>query len=361
MCTNMHAFGGVFIGGRMASKRHITPVVDGLHLDWVTLLSVSLCDIDSVIEAVCSIGYVYVPYKPTERYPGVFRRLTDFGLQEVNLLSHFRGFSLNFGGKTCLRSMPLQGAIDHVLQVESLLRDLGYKMTLTRVDWAVQIPDRGDPVLSTLVGKLARLDCPFTVEGLPDENSPFYVASASGRSIYRGYQRTERRKSGGRACESVDRWKLCAYQAQTAEGVPVLRCEVREQFARRALQGSLSMTDETFAALNCFTVVSSPSCGVVSRWTGVAESTRVQLCKAVTALVKATIDTLPGRLVSAAGTVPETHLRDVVSLALTACEGDVDQVLRRWPSLGVVFENAGDFRSLEAKERSARIASYQGL
>jgi len=343
----------------MASKRHITPIVDGLHLDWVTLLSVSLADIDSVIEAVCSIGYVYIQYKPTERYPGVFRRLTDFGLQEVNLLSHFRGFSLNFGGKTCLRSMPLEGAIAHILEVESLLRHLGYKMTLTRVDWAVQIFDDGQPRLSTLVSKLAQLDSPFTVEGLPDENSPYYVASASGRSVYRGYQRIERRKSGGRACESVDRWKLCAYQAQTADGVPVLRCEVREQFARRALQGSLSMSDESLAALNCFTALDSPSSGVVSRWMGVSESTRVQLCKAVTALVKATVDTVPGRLVTAAGTVPETHLRDVVSLALTACEGDVDQVLLRWPSLGVVFADSGDFRSLEAKERSSRIARYR--
>ena len=296
--------------------------LDGLHLDWASLLVLGLS-----IEAVSEIlAQEFVVADRTIYFWGIGAAV------KATLQKSPNGARIDFGGKTALRPLPLGDALALIMKVRTALG--AYTVNLTRLDWAVQL----------VGGDFDRLVDVATGHGFRAGKSwqPTAVESPSGRTAYRyRTQAIELRSAAGlRAC-AEDKWTIATYEAITECGLPVVRTEVREQFASRSLRLGMEPkpSAETLAYLrDCCPGATELQSAGVDRQTQASESARRATLRAVTTLYKHAYVIENGRLLPALGVIAARTA--VVELALVAVQGDVDELLERWPKMREHFADA---------------------
>ena len=296
----------------MAQARNVTSAVAGLHCDFLSLVSPTVRDSGDLIERFRDMGYLYKPFREG-CFSGEFVKL-DGGLLKFQLLKLFSGFKLDFGGKTFLRKKPVaEEVVPLVTELRQFLLGLGYEhVTMPRVDWAVQL-EAADGLREDVLTLAASLGF-----GLPQlGNLPYEIRSMTGVTSQLGWV----------SLDGEARAQLCVYDAVLEQtGAPVLRVELREFVSRRApVLGLLPVSIQFFRALG----VDVYSDGAIEHLGARVEAARVQVCKGVTYLY---------RYLRAMG-VKGWETR-VLPIALDACCGDVEEVLKRWPELSVCFEVA---------------------
>lgn len=298
----------------------------GLHLDWASLLVLGL-SVDAVGEI---LGHEFLVADRTIYFWGIGTAV------KATLQKSPNGARIDFGGKTALRALRLVDALALIKKVRNALG--AYTVNLTRLDWALQLG----------ASEMDRLLDVATGHGFRSGKSwqPTAVESPSGRTAYRYLRQAIELHSatGLRAC-AEDKWTIATYEAITESGVPVVRTEVREQFASRALRVGVEPrpSEETLAYLrDCCPGATDILSAGVDRTPQASESVRRATLRAVTTLYKHAYVVEDGRLLPALGVAAARTA--VIELALVAVYGDVDELLERWPKMAEHFPNAIAYR-----------------
>ena len=349
--------------GCIMSKLHgfrtVTPFVQGVHLDWASLLLVGQGSPEVQSWVSSQIGDEF-PLVRTVR--GSRRQLVEMAgfltdhtpLSKLQILLDRNGTKVDLGGKSFLRPLALSYAISVLRRIAALMSVNGGRVHITRLDWALQIPvdvQKGCTFASILQVVEAM---GFTIDALPSRETLNAGVSAMGSSAYRGWSDSVPwvDEETGRKVVATDRLTVVVYDASVLVGagvLPVIRVEVREQLARRQYvdRRSFSMQPKTFALLRQLEKLTGSDSGPLPQSEGILfrdEPSRIAckaaLVRAVSALVRNMVEVSPGQLLPRHGRGSAKSRAAIYELALEACQGDLTEVLERWPILSVVLEES---------------------
>ena len=239
----------------MAKKqRNLTvPGALDLRLDWVTL--VGQCTQQQFLE---SLSDLRVDEKARRFF---LPRPSTGGVRVLRYRLLPCGVAVDIPGE-CLRSLSFDEQAEFVLAVVLVcFRDV--RVTMPRLDWAVQLDNEGSrtPIERAEILASAERGGLLVPGLLRRSNVPVRVESLSGSTDYRERVKYSKRKSAnGGTIVSKDRWLLRVYDAR-CRGESYLRVEVQENFASREFVDVRSLA---LSAVTCgFLVPLSPLGSVV--------------------------------------------------------------------------------------------------
>ena len=219
--------------GCIMSKLHgfrtVTPFVQGVHLDWASMLLVgqSSPDVQSWVSSQIGDEFPLVRTVPGSRRQLVEMAgfLTDHTpLSKLQILLDRNGTKVDLGGKSFLRPLALPYAISVLRRISALMAMNGGRVHITRLDWALQIPVDVTKRL-TFASILQVVEAMgFTIEALPSRESLNAGVSAMGSSAYRGWSESVPwvEEETGRKVVATDRLTVVVYDASVLVGADVL-------------------------------------------------------------------------------------------------------------------------------------------
>ena len=180
------------IMSKLHSYRTVTPFVQGVHLDWASLLLVGQSSPEVQSWVSSEIGDEFALVRTVR---GSRRQLVEMAgfltdhtpLSKLQVLLDRNGTKVDLGGKSFLRPLALSYAISVLRRIAALMSVNGGRVHITRLDWALQIPVDVEKRL-TFASILQVVEAMgFTIEALPSRESLNAGVSAMGSSAYRGW------------------------------------------------------------------------------------------------------------------------------------------------------------------------------